>query len=183
MLIRRLRVPLTGACLGLALAALPTGTKAQVVLEEQSNFGPALAFMNDNIYLGWTGRDSKINVMRSSDGIDFRAKIILEERTANPPTLASLNDRLFLAWTGRDGKINVMRSEDGGATWDTDHEVLLAGDGIRNIDLGYPSTVQLADGMIVTALYYASGSETGSEWGGWGDISCQAIRYREEQIR
>lgn len=77
----------------------------------------------------------------------------------------------------------VLFSVDGGATWDTDHEVLLAGDGVRNLDLGYPSTVQLADGMIVTALYYASGSETSGNFGGWGDISCQAIRYREEDIR
>jgi len=60
---------------------------------------------------------------------------------------------------------------------------LLAVDGVRNGDLGYPSTVQLADGTIVTALYYASGSETSSDWGNWGDISCQVIRYREERIR
>lgn len=77
----------------------------------------------------------------------------------------------------------VLFSADGGLTWDTDHEVLLAGDGIRNGDLGYPSTVQLADGMIVTALYYASGSETSGDWGNWGDIACQAIRYREKNIR
>ncbi|MFH1475967.1 MAG: sialidase family protein [Verrucomicrobiota bacterium] len=77
----------------------------------------------------------------------------------------------------------VLFSADGGVTWDTDYEVILAGDGIRDDDLGYPSTVQLADGTIVTALYYASGSETSGGLGGWGDISCQAIRYHEEQIR
>lgn len=77
----------------------------------------------------------------------------------------------------------VLFSADGGRTWDTAHEVLLAGDGVRNGDLGYPSTVQLADGSIVTAIYFASGSETSSDWGNWGDISCQAIRYREESIR
>ncbi len=76
----------------------------------------------------------------------------------------------------------VLLSRDGGESWDTEHEVLLAGDGIRNGDLGYPSTVQLADGTIVTALYYASGSETAGDWGNWGDISCQAIRYREQDI-
>ena len=77
----------------------------------------------------------------------------------------------------------VLLSVDGGQTWDTGHEVLLAGDGVRNGDLGYPSTVQLADGMIVTALYYASGSETSGDWGNWGEISCQAIRYREGDVR
>jgi hypothetical protein len=77
----------------------------------------------------------------------------------------------------------ALFSTDGGETWDTEHEVLLAGDGVRNGDLGYPSTVQLADRTIVTALYYASGSEGGIDSGGWGDIACQAIRYREEDVR
>lgn len=77
----------------------------------------------------------------------------------------------------------LLFSRDGGKTWDHEHEVLLAGDGVRNGDLGYPSTVQLADGSIVTVLYYASGSETGADWGGWGDISCQAMRYTEADVR
>jgi Neuraminidase (sialidase) len=78
----------------------------------------------------------------------------------------------------------ALFSADGGETWDSDHEALLAGDGVHNLDLGYPSTVQLADGTIITALYYASGSETTSEWvGNWGEISCQALHYREETLR
>ena len=56
------------------------------------------------------------------------------------------------------------------------------GDGAAG-DLGYPSTVQLADKTIVTVLYYASGSETSGDWGNWGEVSCQALRYREESIR
>ena len=76
----------------------------------------------------------------------------------------------------------VLLSRDGGRTWDKDHEVLLAGDGQYNGDLGYPSTVQLHDGTIVTALYYANGSEASSDFSGWGDISCQAIRYQERDI-
>jgi photosystem II stability/assembly factor-like uncharacterized protein len=77
----------------------------------------------------------------------------------------------------------VLFSDDGGRTWDHDHEVLLAGDGVQNGDLGYPSTVQLADGHLVTVLYYASGSEMSGQWGGWGEVSCQAIHYREEDVR
>jgi hypothetical protein len=53
----------------------------------------------------------------------------------------------------------ALWSEDGGHTWRADREILLAGDGVESADLGYPSTVQLADGHIVTVLYYASGSE------------------------
>ena len=76
----------------------------------------------------------------------------------------------------------ALWSEDGGHTWRADHEVLLAGDGVESADLGYPSTVQLADGHIVTALYYASGSEMSEAWRGWGAVSCQAIHYQESDI-
>jgi len=76
----------------------------------------------------------------------------------------------------------ALISDDGGQTWLTDREILLAGDGVRNGDLGYPSTVQLDDGTIVTALYYASGSETAEQFYGWGDVSCQAIHYRETDL-
>lgn len=78
----------------------------------------------------------------------------------------------------------ALISEDNGATWKTDEEVLLAGDGINDHDVGYPSTVQLADGSIVTVIYYGSGSEPTeqSRLRGWGDVSCQAIHYREEDI-
>ncbi|NLV74315.1 MAG: exo-alpha-sialidase [Chloroflexi bacterium] len=65
---------------------------------------------------------------------------------------------------------------------DYSREVLLAGDGILNQDLGYPSTVQLADGHIVTVLYYACGSAMSQHFGGWGDVSCQAIHYHEADL-
>ena len=106
------------------------------------------------------------------------------EHPADLTVLASGAVQLTFGRRIRPMGCGVLFSADGGATWDTAHEVLLAGDGIRNLDLGYPSTVQLADGAIVTALYYASGSETSADFPvGWGDISCQAIRYREECIR
>lgn len=76
----------------------------------------------------------------------------------------------------------ALISEDGGKTWNMDREILLAGDGIHNIDLGYPSTVQIDDGTILTALYYASGSQMSGFIHGWGDVSCQVIHYREEDI-
>ncbi|HEX2950975.1 MAG TPA: sialidase family protein [Armatimonadota bacterium] len=78
----------------------------------------------------------------------------------------------------------ALLSEDGGTTWLRDREILLAGDGIENGDLGYPSTNQLDDGTIVTVMYFASGSAmSGDSYTGWGRISCQAIHYREEDLR
>ena len=105
------------------------------------------------------------------------------EHPADLTVLASGAIQLTFGRRIRPMGCGVLFSADGGQTWDTEHEVLLAGDGVRNGDLGYPSTVQLADGTIVTALYYASGSETSSDWGNWGDLACQAIHYREEFIR
>jgi len=50
-------------------------------------------------------------------------------------------------------------------------------------DLGYPSTVQLDDGTINTALYYAGGSEPSRDSSsGWGQVSCQLIKYTESDI-
>jgi len=68
----------------------------------------------------------------------------------------------------------ALVSSDGGATWG--HEVMLAGDGIGN-DLGYPSTVQLADGSVATALYFARGS--GADW---GELTCQVLHYDEALV-
>ncbi len=76
----------------------------------------------------------------------------------------------------------ALLSADGGRTWRREREVLLAGDGIENQDLGYPSTVQLADGHIVTLLYFASGCDPSEDWHGWGKVSCQAIHYQEQDI-
>ena len=105
------------------------------------------------------------------------------EHPADLTVLASGTVQLTFGRRIRPMGCGLLFSADKGKSWDTDREVLLAGDGVRNGDLGYPSTVQLADGTIVTALYYASGSETSHDWGAWGDISCQVIRYREKSVR
>ena len=104
------------------------------------------------------------------------------EHPADLTVLASGKVQLTFGRRIRPMGCGVLISRDSGVTWDTEREVLLAGDGVRNGDLGYPSTVQLRDGAIITALYYASGSQAGADWGGWGDISCQAIHYREQDL-
>jgi hypothetical protein len=77
----------------------------------------------------------------------------------------------------------ALVSDDGGKTWNRDMQILLAGDGVNNYDLGYPSTVQLDDGTIITALYFASGCEMSDDkMLGWGDVSCQVIHYKQEDI-
>jgi len=72
----------------------------------------------------------------------------------NPPTLTKLQDgRLCLTYGYRAEPygIRAKLSGDGGATWG--EEIVLRDDGGSH-DLGYPRTVQRADGTIVTVYYF-----------------------------
>lgn len=67
----------------------------------------------------------------------------------------------------------VMLSRDDGETWDEEHATFIGWDSL-SIDTGYPSTVQLDDGTIVT-MYYAVGT------GASPDEQAIVVRYTEEQ--
>ena len=68
----------------------------------------------------------------------------------------------------------VLVSRDSGETWDEKHRVLLAWNSLST-DTGYPSTVQLKDGTIVT-MYYAVGTTTSPE------TQAIVVRYTEQQL-
>ena len=53
--------------------------------------------------------------------------------------------------------VRVMFSRDGGETWDTDWVLY---DGGANGDLGYPATVELADGSLLTVYYEHTGDQS-----------------------
>lgn len=82
----------------------------------------------------------------------------LTGRGQHPGDLHRLRDgRILLVYGDRQGEnsgVNARVSADGGATWSP--EVRIAGP-LPTTDSGYPSSVQLADGTIVTA-YYAKSS-------------------------
>ena len=74
-----------------------------------------------------------------------------------PTHLVQLKDGRLLASygcriPGRIGEFAAV-SADNGRTWDTEHAISLANG--RSDDLGYPSTVQLADGSLLTVYYQA----------------------------
>jgi hypothetical protein len=72
--------------------------------------------------------------------------------------------------------VGAVLSHDGGKTWEYSRRVLLAWDS-ENIDTGYPSTVQLDNGTIVT-MYYAVGTAELP-----GVEQALVLRYREEQLK
>lgn len=143
---------------------LPDG---QMIAAARSESGHVAVLFSDDLGRTWS---EPVQVTRDGE---------------HPADLTVLNSGRVLLTFGRRIRpmgCGALLSDDGGHTWRHDREILLAGDGVENSDLGYPSTVQLADGHIVTLLYYASGSEMSEPAHGWGRVSCQAIHYREEDI-
>ena len=68
-----------------------------------------------------------------------------------------------------------MLSRDGGKTWDRDRRTMVGWTSLHG-DCGYPSTVQLRDGTIVT-IYYSVGTRDLPD-----DEQAIVVRYAEEMI-
>ena len=147
----------------------------------------AYAFLQDGRMIAAARSESgHVAVLHSQDiGRSWSSPVQVTRDGEHPADVTVLSSGRILFTFGRRIRpmgCGALLSDDGGRTWDMNHEVLLAGDGVENRDLGYPSTVQLTDGCIVTVLYFASGSEMSEDYRGWGRASCQAIHYREEDI-
>jgi len=129
--------------------------------------------------------ESDTAIVRSTDdGRTWSAPVVVTRPMEHPADLCQLRGGRLLLTFGRRRRplgCGAMTSADDGATWSTEHETILAGDGIGN-DVGYPSTVQLDDGTIVTVFYFARGSGPSELLESWGETSCQALRYREELV-
>ena len=108
----------------------------------------------------------------SADGGATWTKMTPTAITGFPPHLLVLRDgRLLTVYAkrseGRCGEYACL-SSDGGGTWDTEHEIPLSP--FVNGDLGYPSSVQLADDTVLT-VYYQPCAE--------GELPClQSTRWR-----
>jgi Neuraminidase (sialidase) len=84
--------------------------------------------------------------------------------------------QVLLSYGSREGLMGagVMLSRDQGKTWDEEHRVLIGWDSL-GVDTGYPSTVQLDDGTIVT-MYYAVGTAASP------DTQAIVVRYTEAML-
>ena len=94
---------------------------------------------------------------------DGRSWYMLDEpkidNAGNPATLTRLEDghiAMVYGWRHEPYGIRARISSDEGQTWTA--EAVLRDDG-RNWDLGYPRTVQRADGNLVTAYYFNDDSQ------------------------
>ena len=150
----------------------------------------SFAFMPDGVLVAaarnWNDGAYTAILESHDQGYTWSEPVRVTRKAEHPADLTLLQSGKLLLTFGRRVRpmgCGALISDDFGKSWRTDQEILLAGDGVRSGDLGYPSTVQLDDGTIVTALYYASGSETADDsLRGWGDITCQAIHYTESDL-
>jgi hypothetical protein len=104
----------------------------------------------------WTEKLGSIEIHGSADGgvtWSLRSTPVRDQKKGSPGSLIRLKDgQLFLSYPDRDARsICAKLSSDGGRTWSDEH-VLRRDAG--NWDIGYPRSVELADGRVLTAYYW-----------------------------
>jgi len=115
----RLRAIVNAAAGSLLTAVLGLQSASAVTLVETSFWQPALAAFNGKLYLAFAGTDRQLNVMSSTDGLNFGAPVVIPNNSSQVgPGLAGFNGKLYLAWAGTDSRhrINYVTSTDG-FTW------------------------------------------------------------------
>lgn len=118
--------------------------------------------------------DKEQHIMRQSESTDGGRTWTPTRPTGiwgYPPHLLVLQDGRLVVVYGRRKEPFSERacvSRDGGATWDVDNELTLCE--ALNSDLGYPASVQLDDGSILTVYYQDQGPDK--------DTSLWATRWK-----
>lgn len=129
---------------------LKDGSYLAAVRVERSDFGH------------WT-----ICVTRSADGVTWEypevmASSYVDVVSGSPPHLLQLSSGVVLvSYSCRNGKSCGSRgrlSFDGGKTWGEEFIICISAQP-KNGDLGYPSTVELSDGTLLTTYYQAYGKD------------------------
>lgn len=78
--------------------------------EENSDYGPALAFGDGLFFMAFTGTDGQINVMTSVDGLKYSAKVVLQDQVTDAaPRITFFGHHIYVLWKGIDNQqINVF---------------------------------------------------------------------------
>lgn len=106
------------------------------------------------------GPDQALYSTYSDDDGKTWAEVIKTEMIGHPADVIQLKDGRLMASYGirtgphtKPGGIRACFSKDNGKTWDISTEVQLRND-FLNWDCGYPESIQLADGSVMTVYYY-----------------------------
>ncbi|MCB9396646.1 MAG: exo-alpha-sialidase [Acidobacteria bacterium] len=138
---------------------------------------------NETLYAAARCDDGSVHLLSSQDLGESWSEPLFQTRVGeHPADLTALpNGRVLLTYGRRIRPMGcAARLFDPQTGFLDTAEILLAGDGVEDADLGYPSTVRLASGGLVTVLYYASGSQMSRAWAGWGSVSCQALHWSSQ---
>lgn len=109
----------------------------------------------------------RVFISYSDDGENFTKAVPVPDVVGAPPHLLELsNGALLLTYSYRGGiedddvvGARGRVSYDGGKTWD---EEIIISESFLGADLGYPSTVELDDGTLITTYYQPAHGDTGS---------------------
>jgi hypothetical protein len=94
----------------------PPPIASRIVVNGQTDTGPALAAHGNGLALAWRGTDEHnlLNVAYWQPGqTAFSSAVPLGEVTLAQPALVSHNNQLFVAWAGGDKRVNVAIIPDG----------------------------------------------------------------------
>ena len=102
--------------------------------------------------------DGYMRISRSEDKGKTWSEPVKTNVRGFPQHLLQLKDGRILASYGYRFKpmgIRACISKNGGKTWDTENEIIIRRGGLTG-DLGYPVSIELEDGKVLTVYYYNS---------------------------
>lgn len=129
--------------------------------------GPVLAVYNDKLHIAWTGTDTRLNVMTSTDAgrsFDVATKQTLKQYAHTAPALASLRGVPVLVWSkfGSD-RLHILSAAG---------QELLASDTNQAGDTGETAHKAPAVAAYHDQLYVAWVDGWSEEWGGYINLAC-----------
>lgn len=102
--------------------------------------------------------DGYMRISHSSDDGKTWTEPVKTPVRGYPQHLLVLKDGRLLATYGyryQPMGVRACLSSDGGKTWDIDHELILQNNGLHG-DLGYPVSIELDDGKVMTVYYHVT---------------------------